>query len=80
MAPLINYRSPRSHNDLPWNVRKFMHNKLHAFNLTQRLDTVRPWSRSAWSHTDLPRLREGQVSAQVTSLSYNLLTQPVEPH
>jgi hypothetical protein len=24
-----------------------------------------PWSRSSWSHTDLPRLREGMVAAQV---------------
>ncbi|XP_069165215.1 dipeptidase 1 [Procambarus clarkii] len=53
-----------SHNDLPWNIRKFMHNKLHSFNFTAHLQTLRPWSRSSWSHTDLPRLRQGMVGAQ----------------
>ncbi|KAK4297643.1 hypothetical protein Pmani_029962 [Petrolisthes manimaculis] len=52
------------HNDLPWNIRKFMHNKLHSFNFTAELKQLRPWSRSSWSHTDLPRLREGMVGAQ----------------
>ncbi|XP_063594370.1 dipeptidase 1-like [Penaeus indicus] len=58
-VPLID-----GHNDLPWNIRKFMHNKLHSFNFTAELDQLRPWSRSSWSHTDLPRLREGRVGAQ----------------
>ncbi|KAG7163820.1 Dipeptidase 3-like [Homarus americanus] len=52
------------HNDLPWNIRKFMHNKLHSFNFTAQLKKLRPWSRSSWSHTDLPRLKEGMVGAQ----------------
>ncbi|XP_071541470.1 dipeptidase 1-like isoform X2 [Panulirus ornatus] len=52
------------HNDLPWNIRKFMHNKLHSFNFTAELKKLRPWSRSSWSHTDLPRLKEGMVGAQ----------------
>ncbi|XP_069187531.1 dipeptidase 1 [Procambarus clarkii] len=52
------------HNDLPWNIRKFMHNKLHSFNFTAELKKLRPWSRSSWSHTDLPRLKEGRVGAQ----------------
>ncbi|MPC94409.1 hypothetical protein E2C01_089577 [Portunus trituberculatus] len=42
-----------------------MHNKLHSFNFTAELKKLRPWSRSSWSHTDLPRLREGMVGAQV---------------
>ncbi|XP_071512639.1 dipeptidase 1-like isoform X2 [Panulirus ornatus] len=58
-SPLID-----GHNDLPWNIRKFMHNKLHSFNFTAELKKLRPWSRSSWSHTDLPRLREGMVGAQ----------------
>ncbi|XP_066981108.1 uncharacterized protein [Macrobrachium rosenbergii] len=58
-VPLID-----GHNDLPWNIRKFMHNKLHSFNFTAELKNLRPWSRSSWSHTDLPRLREGMVGAQ----------------
>ncbi|XP_050735253.1 dipeptidase 1-like [Eriocheir sinensis] len=52
------------HNDLPWNIRKFMHNKLHSFNFTAELKKLRPWSRSSWSHTDLPRLKDGLVGAQ----------------
>ncbi|XP_050698809.1 dipeptidase 1-like [Eriocheir sinensis] len=58
-VPLID-----GHNDLPWNIRKFMHNKLHSFNFTAELKQLRPWSRSSWSHTDLPRLKEGMVGAQ----------------
>ncbi|KAF2363023.1 Renal dipeptidase family [Trinorchestia longiramus] len=58
-TPLID-----GHNDLPWNVRKFMHNKLHAFNFSAELNKMRPWSRSSWSHTDLPRIKKGHVSAQ----------------
>ncbi|CAL4146134.1 unnamed protein product, partial [Meganyctiphanes norvegica] len=54
-------------NDLPWNLRKFMHNKLHAFNFTTELSHRRPWSNSPWSHTDLPRLRRGHVGAQFWS-------------
>lgn len=30
------------------------------------LKTVPPWSTSNWSHTDLNRLKEGRVSAQVS--------------
>ncbi|XP_064082548.1 dipeptidase 1-like [Macrobrachium nipponense] len=41
-----------------------MHNKLHSFNFTAELKNLRPWSRSSWSHTDLPRLKEGMVGAQ----------------
>nr|XP_045596032.1 uncharacterized protein LOC123756772 isoform X1 [Procambarus clarkii] len=58
-SPLVD-----GHNDLPWNIRKFMHNKLHSFNFTAELKKLRPWSRSSWSHTDLPRLKEGMVGAQ----------------
>ncbi|XP_076064497.1 uncharacterized protein LOC143038817 isoform X2 [Oratosquilla oratoria] len=52
------------HNDLPWNIRKFMHNKLYSFNFTGDLKNLRPWSKSSWSHTDLPRLKEGMIGAQ----------------
>lgn len=54
-----------SHNDLPWNIRSFVHNQLALFNFSQDLSEVEPWSRSNWSHTDLPRLRAGLVGAQV---------------
>ncbi|XP_063241954.1 dipeptidase 1-like [Bacillus rossius redtenbacheri] len=58
-APLID-----GHNDLPWNIRKFVHNQLKDFNFAGDLRTVAPWSRSAWSHTDLRRLRRGMVGGQ----------------
>ncbi|XP_063241614.1 dipeptidase 1-like [Bacillus rossius redtenbacheri] len=56
------------HNDLPWNVRKFVHNQILGFNLSADLRRVEPWSRSNWSHTDIPRLRRGMVGAQFWSV------------
>lgn len=55
------------HNDLAWNIRKFLHNRLENFNLSADLQDVQPWARSRWSHTDIPRLRLGQVGAQFWS-------------
>ncbi|XP_055918611.1 uncharacterized protein LOC129950714 [Eupeodes corollae] len=58
-VPLID-----GHNDLPWNIRKFLHNKLNDFNFDEDLRNVMPWARSQWSHTDLQRLKKGRISAQ----------------
>ncbi|KAH8419376.1 hypothetical protein KR222_010035 [Zaprionus bogoriensis] len=58
-VPLID-----GHNDLPWNIRKFLHNKLNDFNFDEDLRNVAPWARSHWSHTDLTRLKKGRISAQ----------------
>ncbi|KAM7352800.1 uncharacterized protein ACRADG_005173 [Cochliomyia hominivorax] len=58
-VPLID-----GHNDLPWNIRKFLHNKLNDFNFNEDLREVLPWKRSHWSHTDLTRLKKGRISAQ----------------
>ncbi|XP_008193877.2 dipeptidase 1 [Tribolium castaneum] len=58
-VPLID-----GHNDLPWNIRKFLHNKLKNFKFNEDLRNVSPWSTSAWSHTDLVRLEAGHVAAQ----------------
>lgn len=55
------------HNDLPWNIRKFLKNQLREFRFDD-LSDIHPWSRSAWSHTDLKRLRQGMVAAQVSSI------------
>ncbi len=52
------------HNDLPWNIRKFIHNQLHQVNFTYDLRNISPWSKSQWSHTDLNRLKQGRVGAQ----------------
>ncbi|XP_015191838.1 PREDICTED: dipeptidase 1 [Polistes dominula] len=60
-VPLID-----GHNDLPWNIRKFLKNQLRGFRFDD-LSDIRPWSGNAWSHTDLRRLREGMVTAQFWS-------------
>ncbi|KAL4708109.1 hypothetical protein ACJJTC_009888 [Scirpophaga incertulas] len=52
------------HNDLPWNIRKFLHNRLKDFRFDEDLRTISPWATSSWSHTDLPRLKQGRVAAQ----------------
>ncbi|XP_058450621.1 uncharacterized protein LOC131430028 isoform X2 [Malaya genurostris] len=58
-VPLID-----GHNDLPWNIRKFLHNQLNEFRFDDDLKLVSPWSISAWSHTDLQRLKRGRIAAQ----------------
>ncbi|XP_064090829.1 uncharacterized protein LOC135204613 [Macrobrachium nipponense] len=51
------------HNDLPWNIRSFIHNQLEKLKLNESLKLIEPWSKSNWSHTDLPRLlQEGTRS------------------
>ncbi|XP_068247420.1 dipeptidase 1-like [Palaemon carinicauda] len=62
-SPLID-----GHNDLPWNLRMFLHNKLHSFNLSKDLTQEKPWMKSPFSHTDLPRLKRGHVSGQFWSV------------
>ena len=58
------------HNDLPWNIRKFIHNKLNTVNFTSNLKTETPWGTSPWSHTDLTRLVNGRVGGQVCYFFY----------
>ena len=53
-----------SHNDLPWNIRKFVHNRLRDLNLNTDLRNLLPWSKSPWSQTDLPRLKQGMIGGQ----------------
>ena len=57
-----------SHNDLPWNIRKFVHNELETVNFTHNLKYVEPWSKSPWSHTDIMRLADGMVGCQVSEV------------
>ncbi|XP_059473396.1 dipeptidase 1-like [Neocloeon triangulifer] len=61
-VPLID-----GHNDLPWNIRKYLRNQLQDFQFSEDLRQTEPWSRSVWSHTDLFRLRQGMVGAQFWS-------------
>ncbi|XP_050361358.1 dipeptidase 1-like isoform X1 [Nymphalis io] len=63
------------HNDLPWNIRKFLRNQINEFELDTDLTQVAPWSISKYSHTDLPRLREGMVGAQFWSAFVPCATQ-----
>lgn len=59
-VPLID-----GHNDLPWNIRNFVHNQLDNFDFDKDLRQIPPWSKSAWSQTDLLRLQQGMVGGQV---------------
>ncbi|XP_018336042.1 dipeptidase 1-like [Agrilus planipennis] len=54
------------HNDLPWNIRKFLHNRIVRTNFSVLTD-LEPWSKSHWSQTDISRLREGLLGAQFWS-------------
>ncbi|XP_042237939.1 dipeptidase 1-like [Homarus americanus] len=58
-VPLID-----GHNDMAWNIRNFVHNKLEKVDMSQNLSNVEPWGSSPWSHTDLARMRHGRVGAQ----------------
>ncbi|XP_046386347.1 dipeptidase 1-like [Ischnura elegans] len=55
------------HNDAAWNVRTFLRNQILNFDFATDLRKVEPWARSNWSQTDLPRMREGMVGAQLWS-------------
>lgn len=63
---LKNFPLIDGHNDLPWNLRKFVHNKLSNLNLSA-IEQQEPWSKSRWSQTDIPRLKEGLLGAQFWS-------------
>ncbi|RXG56644.1 hypothetical protein Avbf_06824 [Armadillidium vulgare] len=58
-VPLID-----GHNDLAWNIRNFIHNKLEKVDIGRNLSAEEPWSTSPWSHTDLYRLVHGRIGAQ----------------
>ncbi|ROT85116.1 Dipeptidase 1 [Penaeus vannamei] len=45
-----------------------LRNKLQSFNLSRDLTQEKQWGNSPYSHTDLPRLRKGLVSAQFWSV------------
>ncbi|XP_059617098.1 dipeptidase 1-like [Phlebotomus argentipes] len=61
-TPLID-----GHNDLPWNIKRYSHNRLEYLNFTEGVRSTEPWSNSQWSHTDIPRLRQGLIGAQFWS-------------
>lgn len=58
-VPLID-----GHNDLPYNLYKLARNRLGDFKFNSNLLLDDVWGPYATSHTDLPRLRTGQVGGQ----------------
>lgn len=52
------------HNDLPYNLYKLLGNQLGGFKFDSNLLLDPVWGPYASSHTDLPRLRTGQVGGQ----------------
>lgn len=46
-----------------------MHN---LFRFDGDLKTIKPWSVSQWSHTDLQRMKKGRLSAQVSKTKQNV--------
>ena len=57
----------RSHNDFPWTLRNYAKNQIASLNITD-LTKLEPWASSPSSHTDIIRLRQGKVGAQVISI------------
>lgn len=55
-VPLID-----GHNDLPWNLYSMEHNRLQSIDLRSNLTEHPVWGTKSSSHTDIPRLRRGQV-------------------
>ncbi|CAD7081199.1 unnamed protein product [Hermetia illucens] len=57
------------HNNLAWNIRKYSHNSLDILDRTHKdVEEASIWQRPWWSQTDIPRLKEGLVGAQVWSV------------
>ena len=50
------------HNDLPERFRTYAKDKVYTVDLKE--DTRKVWNTSH-AHTDIPRLREGRLGAQV---------------
>jgi membrane dipeptidase len=52
------------HNDFPNSLRKYANNQIDDLDIYD-LTTLEPWASSPSSHTDINRLRQGKVGAQV---------------
>lgn len=59
-VPLID-----GHNDFPYNVRTYAHGSLELLELNHNVDHKNIWERPKWSQTDIKRLKEGLVGAQI---------------
>ena len=63
---LREFHSLPRHNDLPHVIRLLAESQLASFNLTDLVDK-KPWSKDPTSHTDILRLRQGKIGAQVSN-------------
>lgn len=61
------------HNDFPYSLRRYESNQVGDLDIYD-LTTVEPWASSSSSHTDINRLRQGKVGAQV-SINIKILGQ-----
>jgi membrane dipeptidase len=52
------------HNDFPYSLRRYENNQVGDLDIND-LTTSEPWASSSSSHTDINRLRQGKVGAQV---------------
>lgn len=58
------YSCRHRHNDFPNSLRKYANNQVDDLDIYD-LTTLEPWASSSSSHTDINRLRQGKVGAQV---------------
>ncbi|XP_052873216.1 dipeptidase 1-like [Anopheles cruzii] len=66
------------HNNLPINVARYENQRLREFDLTWDLDRHAVWGKVNNSRTDLIRLRNGHVHAQVWVAGVNCSGHPAE--
>ena len=58
-VPLID-----GHNDFPMTLRDYAKNQVASLDIND-LTSLEPWASSPLSHTDIKRLRQGKMGAQV---------------
>ena len=59
-------------------ARNIYHPTINQHRFDEDLKTISPWATSAWSQTDLQRLKRGRLSAQVSpETSHNDSTLPL---
>ena len=72
-TPLID-----THNDFPFTVGKYLDFDVSKLDM-EDLTLMEPWKSSAWSRTDIKRLRKGMVGAQFwVSFVWCNSTEPVK--
>ena len=57
------------HNDFPMTLRSYARNQVANLDIND-LTNQEPWSSSPSSHTDINRLRQGKVGAQVSGAKF----------